>query len=233
MNKSIVVKLSFFGPKIKKSEIAKILDKDEKGPYYEGIRERLEHFFGFPLDNLSSEILTRYIEVTTKDVHLQFMPSQNNIINRLLKPLKFAKKSYCFAEYTSTIALCGIVGEMLAILIWKMHKITVKEKPITEIQEEGLFGCKFEELNQFACIKILRTLDCITETQSGNFTKIRKKRNFYMHHWNIDLNKEKKDAKDIYKTTFRLYKKITDMKLDKTGNLILDHLFLRFLQNQH
>lgn len=233
MDRGITVRLNFFGPTLKKKEIDKIMDKKENGLYYQKKREILKYFFGLPFDALSKEVLTRYAEVTMNDIHDSIMPSQEDIFKRLLTPLKSAKKSYCLGEYTATVALCGIVGEMLAILVWKMNEIKVKGNPVTEKQEKGLFGFKFEELNQKARLKILKTLGCITQTQFSNFEKIRKARRPYMHFWNVNFSKDKEKTRYIYKTTFRLYKKITGLKIINGRKLVLNPLLSKYLSKQN
>ena len=76
----------------------------------------------------------------------------------MLKPLKSAKKNYCLGEYPATIALCGVVGEMLPILLWKINDVRLKGQSITEEDEAGLFGKSFEKLNQDQRLKILKTV---------------------------------------------------------------------------
>lgn len=231
-NRGILAKFSFFGPLLEEDEIIQIQGGVGIGANLEIKKGRLELFFDLPLQCLSRKILDRYVEVTEPDIHVEMMPAQSNVLNRLLKPLKFAKKSYCLGEYTTSIVLCGIVGEMLAILIWKMHGIKIKAETITESQEADLFGRRFEELGQSACLKILRGFGCITQTEFGNFEKIRQKRNDYVHLWHIDLSKEEEDARNTYKTTFRLYKSITGMELDQEGQLRLNPLLAKFLNGR-
>lgn len=135
-NKTITVQLNFFGPYIKKEDIHIILQSETTKPI-DDIRKRLlGSFFGLPTNALSEKILERYIEVTTEELHLPVVPHTERIFKRILKPLKSAKVNYCLGDYLSTIASCGIVGEMLAILLWKLGDVRLNNKPMTERDEE-------------------------------------------------------------------------------------------------
>lgn len=228
--KTIVVRINFFGPYIKREEIAKILDPKFKNIIYNLQRDLLKAFFDLPLSALSPEILDRYVEVTTKDLILPIAPSTKKIFGRLLKPLKSAKKSYCLGDYLSTIASCGVVGEMLAILLWKINDVKLKGKPITEKQEKGLFNSTFEKLGQKRRLDILNTFGHIKETQYNSFISIKNIRRPYLHLWSVNLHNEKKDALITLKKTLQLFKEITGIGLADAGTVKVNPLLLKLFQ---
>jgi len=237
MRQTIRAQINFFGPYIKKEDILKILDPKAKGtlydigPLYDLERNQLELFFDLPSVAISKEILKRYIEAT-EESHIAIVPHTEEIFERLLRPLKSAKKNYCLGDYSSTIASCGIVGEMLAILIWKMNAIKLRGQQMTEKDEIGLFGRSFERLGQERKLDILITFGQINEIQYNNLNTIRNNRRPYLHWWSANLKNEKKDALDTLKKSFQLFKEVTDIGLADAGTVKVSHLLLKFLNSQ-
>jgi len=138
MTQKITGQINFFGPYLKKEDIPKILDPKFSDTILQFERDLFNWFFELPLSALSKEILERYVEATTQDSHTAIVPHTKEIFERLLKPLRSAKKCYCLGDYAATIALCGVVGEMLAILLWKINDVRLKGNPITEPDEIGI-----------------------------------------------------------------------------------------------
>lgn len=232
MGDAITVQINFFGPFIKKEDIPKIMEADNSDNLIDLQRDLFKWFFDLPFSALSREILERYAEATTEESYTPIVPHTKEIFERLLKPLKSAKKNYCLGEYPATIALCGVVGEMLAILLWKINDVRLKGQPIAEKDEVGLFGKPFEKLNQDQRLKILKTFSHIDENQYNNFDLIRKSRRPYLHLWTADLKDEKKEALDIFKKTFQLFKEITGIGLADAGSVKVNPLLLKLFEKQ-
>lgn len=232
MNNRIVVQLNLLGPYIKRDDIQKILEQGHlQGTVFVAQKEMLEVFFGFPLNILSKEILERYIDATTEDSHISIFPHTKEIFERLLKPLISVKKNYCFGDYTAAIASCGIVGEMLAILIWKINEVRLKGNIITEDEEKGLFDRPFEKLNQDRRLRILRTFGFINEDQYKNFVYIKDARRPYLHLWTAVIRNEKKDALNTLKKSLQVFKEITGIGLATAGTVKINPLLLKLFKN--
>jgi len=92
MGKTITVQINFFGPYLKKEDIPKILDPKFSDTVLQLERDLFNWFFELPLSALSNEILERYVEATTEDSHTAIIPYTKEIFERLLKPLRSAKK---------------------------------------------------------------------------------------------------------------------------------------------
>jgi len=229
---TIIVKINFFGPFLKNEEIPKILDTKFSSTIFEFQANLLKEFFELPLSALSKPILERYIEATTEDSHLSVVPHTEEIFERLLKPLRSAKKCYCLGDYAATIALGGIVGEMLAILLWKINDVRFKGNSILEQDEVGLFGTSFEKLGQDRRLKILKTFSYINENQLINFEAIRLNRKPYLHLWTADLANEQADALNVFKKSFLLFKQITGIGLADAGTVKINPLLLKLFENQ-
>jgi len=231
MGKTITVQINFFGPYLKKEDIPKILDPKFSDTVLQLERDLFNWFFELPLSALSNEILERYVEATTEDSHTAIVPYTKEIFERLLKPLRSAKKCYCLGDFAATIALCGTVGEMLAILLWKINDVRLKGKPITEQDEIGIFGSSFENLNQDKRLKILKTFGHITEPQFASFEVIRKSRKPYLHLWTTNLKNEQSDALDVFKKSFQLFKEVTGIGLADAGTVKVNPLLMKLFEN--
>ncbi len=51
-------------------------------------------------------------------------------------------------NYLGTIALCGMVAEMVAVLLYEISNFSLKNRPMTEQDQTSVFGSKFEKLGQ-------------------------------------------------------------------------------------
>jgi hypothetical protein len=232
MNNKINVQINFFGPFLKKKDIPKILDLKFSDTILQLERDLLKYFFELPFSALSNEILERYVEATTEDSHTPIVPHTKEIFERLLNPLRSAKKCYCFGAYAATIALCGTVGEMLAILLWKINDVRLKGNPITEQDEKGIFGSTFENLGQDKRLRILKTFGHINETQYNKFNIIRTSRKPYLHLWTTDLTNEKTKSLDVFKKSFQLFKEVTGIGLVDAGTIKVNPLLMKLFENQ-
>jgi len=231
MGKTITVQINFFDPYLKKEDIPKILDPKFSNTILQHERDLFNWFFELSLSTLSKEILERYVEVTTEDSHTAIVPHTKEIFERLLKPLRSAKKCYCFGDYAVTIALCGTVGEILAILLWKINDVRLKGNPITKQDEIGIFGSSFENLGQDKRLKILKTFGHVAATQYNNFDIIRRSRKPYLHLWTTDLKNEQADALDVFKKSFQLFKEVTGIGLADAGNVKVNPLLMKLFEN--
>ena len=230
----IIVTLNQFGPYLKKEDVESIVQFGSlQGTAFEATKEQLESFFRLPFSALSKEILERYIDITTPEYHVVIAPHTEEIRARLLKPLMLAKKSYCLGDYLLTIASCGVVGEMLAILVWKINEVKIRNAPISEEDEKGLFGSSFENLGQEKRLKILKTFKFVNDDQFENFGKIRNSRKPYLHLWKnkLEASGEKEDALEVLKLSFKLFKDITGIGLATAGTVTVNPLLTKLFKH--
>ena len=227
----IIVQINFFGPGLAKADIRKILDPKFADTVYQLQRDLFNWFFELPLSALSEQILERYVEATTEESHTAIVPHTKEIFERITKPLRSAKKCYCLGDYAATIALCGTVAEMLAILVWKINDVRLRGNQITEQDEIGLFGSSFENLNQDKRLRVLKTFGHITDAQLVSFEKIRKSRKPYLHLWTTNLENEQADALDVFKKSFQLFKEITGIGLADAETVKVNPLLLKLFEN--
>ncbi|TSD02022.1 MAG: Uncharacterized protein Athens071425_176 [Parcubacteria group bacterium Athens0714_25] len=227
----IEIQLNFFGPFLEDSDLSKILDLKVAGFKEEFDRDLLISFFNLPIEALSREIVGRYIEVTTKETHTAIVPHTERLFERLLKPLRSAKKNYCLGEYSATIALCGTVAEMLALLLWEINEVRLRGQVIKKNEEKGLFGKNFDDLNHARRLNVLKTFGFISDDQFQKFEQIRKKRNSYLHSWTVNLSNEKQDALNSFKLIFQLFMEITEIGLADAGTVRVNPKILKLFND--
>src|SRR5438128_2592602 len=71
-----------------------------------------------------ASLVKRYREISPEPVSLVAVPAEQRILDKLAWPLRHAKASYMVGNYLAVIALCGMVAEMVALLIWETAEKT-------------------------------------------------------------------------------------------------------------
>jgi hypothetical protein len=228
----IEIQLNYFGPFLSSEEIDDFLDETVINPETIWSRELMQALFNIPSCSISKEVLERYVEATTKDSHTSIVPHSEKIAQKLLEPLKSAKKSYCLGDYLATIALCGMTAEMMTVLIWEINNITLKGKKLSKKQEKRLFGKKFINLNQYRRLEILKIFNLVSENQFKSFDDIRTKRNEYLHSWVISTDDKKNDSLNMFKGIFKIFMEITDVGIGDPGKVKMDQKILNYLNKK-
>ena len=95
--------------------------------------QMLDYLFAPELDRGCDAFVTRYREIAAVSAPLFVAPAEENILQKLVWPLRHAKGSYALGNYLGCIALCGMVGEMVAILLWDISKVSLQEKVLIGI----------------------------------------------------------------------------------------------------
>lgn len=225
----IQVMLNQLGVPLDRGEIPALLQG--KGPVADMKTEKVESVIGLPLKYLPGEILERYCDLSTPEFYIQILPYSEKLHERLISPLRSAKRCYCFGEFLATIELCSHIGEMLAQLVWQITPITHNQSPVTDKFETGLFGSTFEKLNQDRRIKVLRTLGVITTDQAKMLDDLRLKRVSYFHRWSAGTESSQSDAACCFKTALTLAKEIMQIGIspNERGTLVLNPLVASYL----
>lgn len=126
-------------------------------------------------------LVARYGEVANVPDPLPIAPAEERLLEKLVWPLRHAKGSYALGNYLSCIALCGMVGEMVAILLWDISKTTLKGKVLDDAAQRALLGSSFEKLGQERRTQVLRVLDLIDDKAKDAFDSLREIRRRYLH----------------------------------------------------
>lgn len=225
MGNKISVQFNLFGPYISAKEIPYLIKGYGLDQGQKIVIQQLELFFNFPFSSLTEDILQRYSEITTEEMHINIAATSEKIYEKITSPINSAKKNYCFGDYLSTIAVSGIVGEMLTILLWKINPTLLKGDPLSNQREGQLLGRSFENLGQERRLNILLGLEYITPKQYEDLNYIREKRRRYLHFW-TNNGEAKRDAIEILKRVIQTYKEIMGVKLVDAGTVKIENIKL-------
>ena len=114
----------------------------------------------------------RKITALEKATPILFVPEEARILLRMLLPLRHAKAAYVLGNYFGAIALCGLVAEMVAILIFEIEGLQLPEG-----KQKGTF----EHLGQEERVKVLKAHEVLTQEQIHWFGTLRAIRRDALH----------------------------------------------------
>jgi hypothetical protein len=60
-----------------------------------------------------AQIVDRYRQISDKSADILVAPAEAKILQKLIWPLRHAKAAYMLGNYLGTIAMCGLVAEMI------------------------------------------------------------------------------------------------------------------------
>ncbi len=134
--------------------------------------------------------IARYREISGRDLDLIGVPSDPTILEKIVWPLISAKVSYCLGHYIACIAMCGLVGEMWAILLYEL-------KATPEMLDK-LSVSKFEEKGQQRRIEELRKAGLVKEELVQHLKIIAGVRRRYLHFLTSKHGQLQSDARKVY-----------------------------------
>ena len=173
-------------------------------------------------------IVARYKQISNEKQRLFAAPQEERILDKLIRPLLHAKGSYIIGNYLGTIALCGMVAEMVAVLLYEISNFNLNNRPMTEQNQIGVFGRKFEKLGQERRVQILHAYGVIDSTLLNNFEIIRKTRNKYLHLWSQDHDQLPADAIASYNAAISIAVSAIGQNV-QDGKLVLNPAFAKYL----
>jgi len=140
------------------------------------------------LNYLCSETIVPSIDHYTKsykhiseNINKLFMvPSEYEILNKLIYPLKRAIGSYMVGNYLGAIAICGMVSEMAIIFHYDTLKIKINKQDSEDVVKK-LYNTTFERLGQDRRVKFLNVLGFLSDEMVKQFNIVRNCRNEYLH----------------------------------------------------
>jgi len=181
------------------------------------------------LDVSIDELSKRYKQICSKEKRLSIVPNEKRIMNKMIWPLKYAKSNYIFGNYLGTISLCGLVTEMVAILIFEISDFAINKKPMDNKLQEKIWGRTFENLGQEKRINILHAFGTIDDDIKSKFNVVRSIRRRYLHLWSQDLNQLEPDAKNVYFNTVAIVEKVLGQNF-KEGKYIINPKMIKYLK---
>jgi hypothetical protein len=141
----------------------------------------LDYLYAPEVDRSREAFVARYKEIAAFADPVLIVPAEPTILTKLVWPLRQAKGSYALGNYVACIALCGMVGEMVAILLWEISKVALQGHPMLEAEQRSMFGSTFEKLGQERRVDILHTLNLVDDPTKAAFDSLRAVRRKYLH----------------------------------------------------
>jgi hypothetical protein len=211
------------------------LELDEPWSMLQKRNPSLESFLDFictpGIGSDLTSLTNRYKEISVEKTRLFAAPNEQRILDKLVWPLRNAKAAYMCGNYLGTIALCGMVAEMVAILLFEISQFRINNKPMSEKDQESVFGRKFEKLGQDRRIQVLSVYGVIDEKLAEAFKLIRTKRNRYLHLWSQDHDQLPVDAISSFEAGVLLVVSVIGQNI-KDGKLILNQALVSYLDQK-
>lgn len=174
-------------------------------------------------------LVSRYREISKEQQPLFIAPADERILTKLVWPLRNAKANYMVGNYLGTISLCGMVSEMVAILLFEMSEFRINERGMTQDDQTSVFGSSFEQLGQHRRVQILFTYGIIGNDMKSAFDLVRTKRKRYLHLWSQDHDMLESDAKDTYNSAVFIVVKVIGQDIED-GKINLNPSLVKYLQ---
>lgn len=149
-------------------------------------------------------IISRYKMVSVENPRIFAAPVDDRILSKLIWPLKHAKSSYSLGNYIGAIALCGMVSEMVAIMLFDLHSFKVNGHEMDIKTQKSVFGSEFEKLGQERRVSILFSYGLISSEIKTLYDKVREIRRKYLHFWSQSNEGIETDAVDCFVSTVKI-----------------------------
>ena len=174
----------------------------------------------------------RYKLLTTPKLAMVFVPNEKKILEKIIWPLKTAKKSFILNDYLGCIALCGVVSEMSLIFLFSVAINPNTERNYSIIEQKQLFGTTFEKLGQEKRLDWLAKLKLANEEFLLDAKMVQKIRRQYIHFLSKSYTRIQNDAEVVYKASFKLVKSLVDLPFGNDGRIIIPSHLSSYLRKK-
>lgn len=174
-------------------------------------------------------MVARYQEISVEKTRLFVAPAEDRILEKLVWPLRHAKSSYTLGNFLGTISLCGMVAEMVAILLFDITEPKINNRQMEKRDQEALFGRAFEKLDQNRRVEVLSAYGMIDEQTKQAFDLIRTTRRLYLHLWSQDHERLANDAVAVFQAAVLLVVRVIGQDV-RDGKIILNPALTKYLE---
>lgn len=181
-----------------------------------------------PPQKITRDILERYVKMSPPELYIPFTLAQPEIIEqRIIAPLESAKRLACSEEFLASIALSGLVGELLVIFQWELH--ADDRKPISD---RNIIRNGFSELPQNQRLNMLQAFGYINDSQTGRFKELYQRRNSMLHSWTDAFRRDEIETYAIrcYCNAAFLMKGIFGIELTTADSLKMNVEVMRYIK---
>ena len=161
---------------------------------------------GTNFTNRCNNLLKRNDRFRKEVASLNALPFNPDLHAKVIAPLKQAYGAFVTGNYLSTLAQCGMIGEMIAIFDFEVGASGSRAEPIDPKKGKPITLKRFEELGQEARISILLHNRFIDSSCSESLGKIRNTRNNYLHLWSQSHQQVENDAYQVLCEAIKLIK---------------------------
>ena len=209
------------------------------------------------IDSSIDAVSQRYKVISQQPAQLFAAPSEDDILRKLVWPLRNAKASYILGDYLGTIATCGMVCEMLTLLVFEISDTSpISKEPapktragfvnwllmlfkklsprvqFSELRNTLPLGSSnFEALGQKARVAILRSHNLIDDTLKSALDTVRDKRRLYLHFFSKEHGNIQTDAAQVFNATVKALIGVVGQEIKKDGVMINPKL-LKYLESK-
>jgi hypothetical protein len=176
-------------------------------------------------------LVERYKTISTEPVRLLAAPAEPRILEKLVWPLRHAKASFVVGNSLSVVALCGMVSEMVAVLLWQLTEVNLNGRAMTVEDEAALFSSSFEKLGQERRVKVLASYGIATQDVVKMFDTIRLNRRKYLHLWSQDHDRLSEDAVACFHAAVGLVVAAIGQDFND-GAIVLSPRLVKYLRRQ-
>jgi hypothetical protein len=173
----------------------------------------LAYLFAPEADGTIDAFVARYREVAFIPSAFPFAPAEPTILEKLVWPLRHAVGSYCLANYLGCVALCGMVGEMVALLLWEISPYPRANPAMGDREQRQLFGRTFEQLGQERRMDVLRAFRLIDDEIRAAFEVLRTTRNRYLHLLSVPHDSLAADARTALEATRKVVASVLGLSI--------------------
>ena len=181
------------------------------------------------LDAGLQALIDRYREISKEPQRLFAAPCESNILDKLIWPLRHAKASYVVGNYLGTIALCGMVAEMSAILLFDMSAPALDSQLVDAGVQSKLFGARFERLGQERRVAVLSAYGLLTNEICHAFEKVRTIRRQYLHFLSKEHAAIASDAVEAFSATTSIVVSVIGQNISE-GKIQLNPALVAYLE---
>jgi hypothetical protein len=166
-------------------------------------------------------LIERYKRISSVAVEPAALPALPILIEKVVSPLVNAKAAFVAGNPLGTIALCGFVAEMMALML---HQMAENDGVIIDVTEN-----EFESYGQQKRVKRLRDRNFISQEAKSAFDVIRENRREYLHFISKTHSHVFDDALKSYTKSMWLLVDLVGQEF-KNGALLLKPSFARYLR---
>jgi hypothetical protein len=191
--------------------------------------ESVLDFTSPPDDPMTAEkAVRRYREISREKARMIAAPAIGRVLRKLVWPLRAAKASYMCGNWFATIAICDMVAEVVATMlydIWLMQRARSGSK--VSGQEPPTIA-EFEKTAPAEKVEILRTWDVIDDGLEICFDVVNGRRARHRELWVHDRDTMAGDAVEAYHAAVFLAVRVIGQETEN-GQVVLSEDLAAYL----